>query len=290
MQSNPSRLALILALAALAPGAGAQFDAACTDGILNPATGSYYLRTPTPMTYTQARAWAATAGGYLVAINDVAEQVWVATNFPSGFDQWIGLTDESSEGSFVWDSGEPVSFVNWALSEPNDGKCAGCVCAEEDYGVMFPGGLWNDVPNDGCFGPIFGIVEVPWRMPALVGPPTGSPVGTLTVSATTTSPLPGVARVVTAELTGGLPGSTVLVFTGTVPATFCLGGACLWINFGAPSTSYFNLPLNAAGEFTFSFPLPLACGISDLRIQVMDYGLGFLGTTACWSVPFSPGV
>jgi len=33
---------------------------------------------------------------------------------------WIGLNDMRAEGQWVWDSGEPVTYVNWAAGEPND--------------------------------------------------------------------------------------------------------------------------------------------------------------------------
>jgi flagellin-like hook-associated protein FlgL len=56
---------------------------------------------------------------------------------------WIGATDENTEGTFEWVTGEPFVYTNWAAGEPND---AGGI---EDYAHLYPGAFeWNDFANN----------------------------------------------------------------------------------------------------------------------------------------------
>lgn len=135
-----------------------------TGPVVNPANGhSYYLLTAN--TWTASEAEAISLGGHLVTINDAAENAWVFSTFaaPAGGptrNVWFGLTDQAVEGSFVWASGEPVTYTNWAPGEPNN------TFGSEDYGHFYTnvyGLLWNDATNTGTnisFGPIHGVVEV----------------------------------------------------------------------------------------------------------------------------------
>ena len=35
-------------------------------------------------------------------------------------DYWLGLSDKSKEGTFVWDSGHELSINHWNSGQPND--------------------------------------------------------------------------------------------------------------------------------------------------------------------------
>ena len=82
--------------------------------------------------------------GYLLAtVNDADENSWLAStasgySSSSGF--WIGFNDRSSEGSFVWDSGESPGYTSWDSGQPDD------YLYLEDCAHMGAGGtgLWND--------------------------------------------------------------------------------------------------------------------------------------------------
>lgn len=101
--------------------AAALISASAIGQIVNPANGHTYQLTPTTMTYAAARAYANSVGGYLVAINDAVENAFITSNFAvTGGQPWIGLTDENHEGVFTWDSGEPLSYTNWAPGEPDN--------------------------------------------------------------------------------------------------------------------------------------------------------------------------
>src|SRR4051794_28953782 len=76
--------------------------------VVNPANGhSYYQLAPS--TWTDAEIEGIVLGGHLVTINDAAENEFVINRFGQS---WIGLSDAATEGTFVWSSGEPVTFDN----------------------------------------------------------------------------------------------------------------------------------------------------------------------------------
>jgi hypothetical protein len=110
----------------------------------NLANQHTYAVTPYYVDWQAAQAYSRTLGGHLVAINGGAEQSFVAGYGGPGFDAlWIGLSDAGVEGTYVWDSGEPVLYTNWCAGEPNNSGGA------EDHVEIFSyhtGGLacWND--------------------------------------------------------------------------------------------------------------------------------------------------
>ncbi len=151
------------------------FQSSAADGV----NDHYYLLTSNAETWTDAEAEAAALGGHLVSITNQAEQDFLDKAFLSGASRgqvyWIGLNDAAAEGTFVWSSGEPVSYTDWYWGEPND------YYTGEDYGVVnwqygngFTGdlsarGAWNDTNNDNYSSdPIFagsshvlrGIIEL----------------------------------------------------------------------------------------------------------------------------------
>jgi hypothetical protein len=96
-----------------------------------------YYRSTGSMLWTDAKQACISMGGHLVTLSNISEQTFVFNTWPSG---WIGFTDESVEGSFVWVTGEPVTYTNWNPGEPNN-------AGNEDYAQFVGGGKWNDLPN-----------------------------------------------------------------------------------------------------------------------------------------------
>ena len=142
------RLVLLLLLVGPVP---------CTGQTWTVYNGHEYTLTLVDSDLTDARQWAAQQGGYLVNINDAAEQAWLLATYipvlPPLGTAWIGFSDELSEGSFIWDSGEPVTYTNWLPNEPNN------VGGVENYGALhFLSGGWWDAPAT-------------WMQPALVERP-----------------------------------------------------------------------------------------------------------------------
>ena len=81
--------------------------------------GRTYLLTQQTLTLAEARTLAGELGGHVVDINDESEQEFLTRTFAFD-DYWIGLSDEITEGTHVWDSGEPLAFTNWAVNEPGN--------------------------------------------------------------------------------------------------------------------------------------------------------------------------
>ena len=99
--------------------------------------GHSYYRSTGSMTWTDARQACANMGGYLVTVTTSAENNFIFNLWPSG---WIGLTDEVSEGTWRWVTGEPYTWGNWNPGEPNN-------AGNEDYVQFVGNGKWNDLPN-----------------------------------------------------------------------------------------------------------------------------------------------
>ena len=155
------------------PGAASALDVGQWQG--NPATGHYYRQVDN-VTWAQAEAYAVSIGGHLVTINDQAEQDWLEATFtqPSspGDPQplrtlWIGFNDRAVEGTWVWSSGEPVTYTHWQPYEPNNGCTLDGIClpwtenaAQMNWTKIEQGWVgWNDFDENRSDQS--GIVEVP---------------------------------------------------------------------------------------------------------------------------------
>ena len=133
------------------------FDAASLakyEGVLIVFNGSDYFLTGGASSWEDAQAQAVAAGGNLVSINDAAEEAWLQSTFGTSERYWIGINDAASEGNFVWASGDPVTYTNWAPFEPNDWE------GNQDYGLMNFGAA-NQWDDDGTDSQFVGIIEVP---------------------------------------------------------------------------------------------------------------------------------
>jgi len=128
-----------------------------TDWIRNPANGHCY-RITDAMTWPEGRARADAWGGYLVTIDNAAENDWVQGTFGHlGDNFFIGGNDIDSEGTWVWDENDanfwngtasgsvvPPWYANWNEGEPNDSG------GNEDAAHMYcTTGRWNDLNTAG---------------------------------------------------------------------------------------------------------------------------------------------
>jgi hypothetical protein len=128
----------------------------------NPANGhTYHLLDFTSWTIAEGAAVA--LGGHLATVRSQAEHDWILSQFHNfqgaDIDLWIGFNDASVEGTFIWSSGEPVTYTNWDVGEPNNAGSG------EDYGCMRynnPLAFWNDLPDAGtsAHNQVHGVVEL----------------------------------------------------------------------------------------------------------------------------------
>ena len=112
---------------------------------------TYYLLSQ--QTWGSAEAEANSLGGHLVTINDAAENAWVTSQWSAGRHLWIGLNDIATEGTYVWSSGEAVTYTNFAPGEPNN------LGDEDVVHIWASNTTWNDhqVTLDGV---VHGVAEV----------------------------------------------------------------------------------------------------------------------------------
>ena len=118
--------------------------------IINPTNGHAYKKIACD-DWNDAQRKAVEEGAHLVSINNEAEQHWLEVIFiHKPF--WIGLTDAEKEGEWQWDSGEPVTYTNWATQPTFRDRLPD---AEKDYVVLtFRQGEWQSVGPESPF----------WRM------------------------------------------------------------------------------------------------------------------------------
>jgi hypothetical protein len=111
--------------------------------------GHAYQRFDTGMTWSEARTFCEGRGGYLATLTSQEENDFVYNQLSSGAGEWtwLGGTDEQTEGTWEWISGEPWSFENWDSGQPDNG------CDNEDYLHFYnDDNSWNDENNDAsCF-------------------------------------------------------------------------------------------------------------------------------------------
>ena len=132
--------------------------------------GHFYEMTLTRMNWDVAEAFAVSQGGHLMSITSAAEQAFILATFLSGPNDrmplWLGINDVAVEGTFVWTTGEAVTFTAWDINEPNN-------LGDEDFGVinwnhaagaLETKGSWNDNHINGTVypGPPFDPITLPY--------------------------------------------------------------------------------------------------------------------------------
>lgn len=106
--------------------------------------GNHYYLSTNQLSWQQAQLQAQSNGGHLAVIPNAQTNSLLANALPTGF-AYIGLTDEITEGTFLWVDGTPLSYTNWNPGEPNN---AG---GGEDYVAISNTGTWNDTPGGNGF-------------------------------------------------------------------------------------------------------------------------------------------
>jgi len=153
------QLALIAAAAACAASAGcgvriegggaadAAVDARpCTGGDAAQASpsGACFFVFTAPATFAGARDACAAQGAHLAILRSAQDDQVAGALVGATGTAFIDLTDQATEGTFVWGDATAPAYTNWYPAEPNDGggnypeDCAVIVGAR--------GGQWDDRP------------------------------------------------------------------------------------------------------------------------------------------------
>ena len=113
---------------------------------------SYFFCDPDELSWEAARDECTRWGYQLVSINSREEQDFIAGERARQGQEnlWLGLSDRSQEGRFVWLDGSDITFEAWDDGEPNNGGDGGEDCAAllgEDGRV----GRWDDRACDAAY-------------------------------------------------------------------------------------------------------------------------------------------
>merc|ERR1711962_968063 len=98
-------------------------------------TDIFYLISSFPMTYFEAYDYCERETGILAEPRSSSQTENINSLLDAEKDYWIGLTDEMTEGLFLWNSDgqNTENYHNWYPSEPDEpGNC-----------VHIAGGVWK---------------------------------------------------------------------------------------------------------------------------------------------------
>jgi len=131
-----------------APDAPAPAPVLCTDGNSHATApdASCLMLVTGEHTWTEAQAACSALNAHLVILRNPAMNT-AAIQLVGTIDAYIGLTDEVTEGTFLWVNGTPATFTNWRAGEPSEGDGAGAYpenCAVIAGTRADPG--WDDRP------------------------------------------------------------------------------------------------------------------------------------------------
>lgn len=112
---------------------------------VNPENDHAYRRIPCD-SWEDAKAEAEAEGAYLVAINDAAEQKWLEALYPEKVFFWIGLRVPEKGAAWQWDSGEPLTYVNWGTAGSPD-NTTGSV-EEIPIALIFASKRWMAIDSE----------------------------------------------------------------------------------------------------------------------------------------------
>jgi len=102
------------------------------------ASHQYELE-PNCGTWANCKAMAETLGAHLATITTPEEQAFVFGKFKGAGNLWIGLSDQTTEGTFQWLNTEPFVFKNWNAGQPDDKN------GNEDCVAVTGTGKWSDL-------------------------------------------------------------------------------------------------------------------------------------------------
>lgn len=123
-----------------------QLNKGLENWLVNPENGHAYRKIRC-RSLSDAKKQAVSHGAYLVTINDENEQKWLSGVFGNHL-YWIGLSDAKTEGQWVWENGEPLTYSNWG--KKGRFPRSTLTTEQQDAAVMtFVNGLWQAIgPGD----------------------------------------------------------------------------------------------------------------------------------------------
>uniref|UniRef100_A0A8D0G2I9 C-type lectin domain-containing protein n=1 Tax=Sphenodon punctatus TaxID=8508 RepID=A0A8D0G2I9_SPHPU len=137
---SPLRVALVDSICKTCPPGWFWFQRKC-----------YYFSQST-QTWAEAKTVCALVRARLVVIDSQEKQEFLKRKRPKSRVHWLGLSDQKTEGKWLWVDGRPLELSFWSSGEPNNSN-------KEDCASMDVDGRWNDLP---CTTSDYWICEMPW--------------------------------------------------------------------------------------------------------------------------------
>ena len=114
--------------------------------ITDQATGHHYQLFEKRLSWTDAKLYCESLGGYLATITSPEEQHVINTLITYGkkASYFIGGTSKNEDFTWQWITGEEFQFANWANRQPDNSN------GVEFYLMVYQnGGVWNDIDLQG---------------------------------------------------------------------------------------------------------------------------------------------
>jgi len=104
---------------------------------MDPSTGNRYkVYIDKKRRWVDAKSLCQLDGGELASIRNAREWQFVKGILTlSGVTDyvWLGASDSTTEGTWVWTDGSPVNYSDWYGSQPNDGTRGNCLLSSGGY-------------------------------------------------------------------------------------------------------------------------------------------------------------
>ena len=109
-----------------------------------------YAMTPSAMSFTAARDFCSShfSGGHLATVSSqqISQQLMSLSESEghSCFSGWIGFSDMTREGTWVWDSMSDTDYTHWMEGEPNNMEDSGRPVNEDGPDLCMTTGPWDE--------------------------------------------------------------------------------------------------------------------------------------------------
>jgi len=195
-------------------------------GTLN---GHTYFRSTATTNWATANANAIALGAHLVTISSTAENTFLST---AGVG-WAGMSDQAAEGTWVWVTGEPVTFTGWNAGEPNNSG------GNENYlHINFSvNGGWNDINGANSYPAFIEFDCITTNMVAGYASGSVFPVGTTTVTYNATDASGNTSSNCSFTITVNDVTPPSIVCTANISVNAADGACDAVVNYNAPVAS-----------------------------------------------------
>lgn len=140
----------------------------------------------TPMSWSQAQAYAQERGGYLVTVTSAEEQAFLEGFLSRGARDFYWLGGSASGGTLQWSTGEPALYTNWASNASGSSGClqisrssmkwlTASDASSSNTGFLVEYGVWSD-SSSWAQGELQGAYEKDLIPDVLIGRDMNNPI------------------------------------------------------------------------------------------------------------------